>query len=128
MELARRGFRAFQAGEFTEMLGFLDPNIEVIPPAQVPGLARVYYGHEGFLEFLGEWFEPWDEYSVEPEELIDAGDRVITVEHHGGRSKGTGLEVAQQVSAIWTIKGGAVTGMRIFLDKREALEAAGLSE
>jgi ketosteroid isomerase-like protein len=63
VELARRGFRAFQAGEFTEMLGFLDPNIEVIPPKEAPGLARVYHGHEGFLEHLSQWFEPWDEYS-----------------------------------------------------------------
>ena len=128
VELVGRGFRAFQAGEFTEMLGFLDPNIKVIPPKEVPGLAGVYHGHEGFLELLSQWFEPWDEYSIEPEDLIDAGDRVITSERHVGRRKGTGLDVAQQVSAIWTIKGGAAVEMRIFLDKREALEAAGLSE
>jgi ketosteroid isomerase-like protein len=105
------------------MLGVLDQNIEVIPPKQVPGVASVYYGHEGFLEFLGEWFEPWDEYAVEIEELIDAGDRVITVERHMGHRKETGVEVTQQVSAVWTIRGGATTGMRVFLDKRDAFRS-----
>jgi uncharacterized protein len=128
VELVRRGFRAFQAGDFTEMLGFLDSKIEVIPPKEVPGLARVSHGHEGFLDLLGQWFEPWDEYSIELEDLIDAGDRVITVERHVGRRNGTALEIVQRVSAIWTIKGGTAVGMRIFFDKREALEAAGLSE
>jgi hypothetical protein len=56
-----------------EMLGFLDPKIVVIPPKEVPGLARVSHGHEGFLDLLGQWFEPWDEYSIELEDLIDAG-------------------------------------------------------
>jgi uncharacterized protein len=123
VELVRRGFQAVRAGDFTKMLGVLDQNIEVIPPKQVPGVASVYYGHEGFLEFLGEWFEPWDEYAVEIEELIDAGDRVITVERHVGHRKETGVEVTQQVSAVWTIRGGATTGMRVFLDKRDAFRS-----
>jgi ketosteroid isomerase-like protein len=112
-----------------EMLGLLDPNLEIIPAKEFPGPARpVYHGHEGFLEFLGEWFTPWDEYSIELEELIDAGDRVITVEHHVGRSSETGLEIAQRVSDIWTIKSGGLAECRVFMDEREALEAAGLEE
>jgi uncharacterized protein len=128
VEVVRRAYEAFQAGEFTEMLGLLDPNFEIMPAKEFPGGRRVYHGHEGFLEFLGEWFDPWDECSIELEELIDAGDAVITVEHHVGRRMETGAEVAQQVSDIWTIKGEALVACRIFLDKREALEAAGLSE
>ena len=76
---------------------------------------------------LGREFMP-DLDEGEPPRHADAGDRVITIERHVGRRKGTGLEVAQWVSAIWTIKGGAAVEMRIFLDKREALEAAGLRE
>ena len=127
VETVRLVYRAFQAGEVTELLGFLDPNIEAIP-ARIAGVPRVYHGHEGFIDFMTEWFEPWDEYSIRLEELIDAGDRVVTVEHHVGRSNETGLEVAQPVSAIWTIKGGALGACRFFIDKHEALEAAGLSE
>jgi ketosteroid isomerase-like protein len=127
VEAVRLAYRAFQAGELTDMLGFLDPNIEVIPVKEFPG-RPVYHGRDGFLEFLGEWFEPSDEYSIELEDLIDAGDRVVTVERHVGLSKETGLEVAQRVSDIWTIREGALAVLTIFLDKREALEAAGLSE
>ena len=129
VEIVRLAYRAFEAGEVTEMLSFLDPNFEIIPPKEFLGPARSgYHGHEDFLEFLGDWFEPWDEYSIELEELIDAGDRVVTVEHHVGRSKETGLEVAQGVFDTWTVKGGTLVECRVFFDKDKAFEAAGLSE
>ena len=127
VETVRLVYRAFQAGEFTEMLGLLDPNIEAIP-ADVAGMPRVYHGHEGFIEFMSEWFEPWDEYSIELQELLDAGDKVTTAEHHVGRSSETGLEVSQRVWAVWTIDGTGPVACKCFLDESEALQAAGLRE
>ena len=127
VETVRLVYRAFQAGEFTEMLGLLDTNIEAIP-ADVAGMPPVYHGHEGFIEFMSEWFEPWDEYSIQLQELLDAGDKVITAEHHVGRSSETELEVSQRVWAVWTIDGAGPVACRFFLDKSEALQAAGLRE
>ena len=40
---------------------------------------RVYYGHDGLRSFFREWHEAWEGIEYDYDELIDAGERVISV-------------------------------------------------
>jgi ketosteroid isomerase-like protein len=64
------------------------------------------------------------------EELIDAGERVISVETTRGRGLASGAVVEVHQCGIWTIRTGKIVRVE-WLDatREEALdEAAGLSE
>ena len=97
------------------------------PPPEFPG-EDSYDGHAGFLAYPQRWLEPWEEYRLIPEEFIDAGDRVVTVNRAIGRGKGSGIEVETQMAHIWTICDGKALRMDVFRTRAEALEAAGLEE
>jgi ketosteroid isomerase-like protein len=89
---------------------------------------QTYEGTDGAGEFLASWTEPWDDWDLEIEELIDAGgDEVIAVIRQHGTSKSTGLEVDMQFAQLWTIRDGKYLRMRMYADPAEAKRAAGLS-
>jgi len=88
----------------------------------------LYRGHEGVREAWRGVLSAFGKVDFEVEELIDAGDHVVAVirEWEVGRSSGVPVEASHL--AVLTLADGKVTHMRIFDDRREALEAAGLSE
>ncbi len=88
--------------------------------------------YRGFGEFYAAWLpyrDTFDEWWIEVDELLDGeGGRVFAALRDGGRMKGSGGEVRQQVFHVWELRGGKVVAWTVFLDRAEALEAAGLSE
>jgi hypothetical protein len=59
------------------------------------------------------------------EELIDAGEHVISVVTSRARGRVSGLEV--ECTGVWTIHEGKVVRVEWFESREEALEAAGLT-
>ena len=67
-------------------------------------------------------------YTATPVELIDAGDKVITVVQVGGAGTASQIALDDQIAFIQTFKNGLVVREQTFRNREEALEAAGLSE
>ena len=67
-------------------------------------------------------------YTVTPVELIDAGEKVITVVQVGGAGTASQIALNDQIAFIQTFKNGLVVREQTFRNREEALEAAGLSE
>jgi ketosteroid isomerase-like protein len=88
----------------------------------------VYEGHDGLRRLGAEVQEVWEEFRIEPERFVDAGDRVIVIEVRRGRGSGSGVEVKQRSGVIWTLREGKVVGMQTDLDPQEALDAAGMAD
>jgi hypothetical protein len=64
VELVRQAFEHFRrTGE--QQWEWLDPEIEVYDH-DIPG-AGTYRGHEGYLRWLEDWGEAWDDYSMQPD-------------------------------------------------------------
>ena len=103
VEIVRRCFEAFTDGE-------------------------LYEGHEGVRRGMGRWLGTWTDYAMEVDEYIDAGDSVVIFFRESGRGKGSGVWIEQSVAGVWTLHDGQVVRVMPFLDRSEAVEAAGLSE
>ncbi len=129
VEVLRRGYEAFNRGDRDAAMSLMDPGIEVYPdPAALGGEDRgVWHGREGYLAFIKNWMEPWEEYRVEPREFIDAGDRVLVFTDNFGRRPGSGFEVKLEIAQLWTIRDRAAVRVQFYLDRGKALEAAGLT-
>jgi ketosteroid isomerase-like protein len=134
VEVVRRLFEVFRKGMERGDLGAwfdsedLADDFEWITPPGVPGLGT-YRGREGFLEFMRIWTEDFEDWSVELERLIDAGDdRVVGLFHQRGIGKGSGVPVELHQALVYELERGRVIRMRNYIDPAEALEAAGLRE
>jgi ketosteroid isomerase-like protein len=93
--------------------------------AMVPG---AFVGIEETNEWLAEWLEGFEDWSVEIKEAIDAGDLVVTIARQRGRAKHGGPPVEMRFAQVWTFRDGRITRMNMYADREEALEAAGLEE
>ncbi len=121
---------SFERGDFDAFFEWIDPEIEWRGPPEFPDLGEPRFGHEGVREYVAILFEAIEDYRMEPEEFIDAGDdRVLVFSREGGRGRGSGAEVVTQPTAhVWTIRNGKAIRMRSYWERAEALEAVGLSE
>jgi ketosteroid isomerase-like protein len=95
------------------------------PPDQ-PGLFR---GHEASLEYWSAFTDAFADVHREVEELVDAGEWVVSVGHWVGRGKVSGAAVKGRGATAFRFRDGKVVEYMVgFPTKDAALKAAGLSE
>ena len=90
--------------------------------------ATVYHGYEGVRAGFRDLLSAFRDFQFQPEELRDAGDRVLATVHEHGVGRASGIIVDRRHYALWTFREGKIVRLRVYLDRNEALEAAGLSE
>ncbi|MGH2991547.1 MAG: nuclear transport factor 2 family protein [Solirubrobacterales bacterium] len=108
---------------------FVDPEIEVVrigPPYTGEGIT--YHGLGGFLEFWTDWLGPWESFSIETEEFVDAGDKVVQLARQTGRTEAGSAPIVSRGAAVMTFRDGTLTRIEFHLDRDRAMKAAGLSE
>jgi uncharacterized protein len=88
----------------------------------------LYHGPDEIARGFGRWLGAWEEFRVEIEELIDAGDHVVLFARMHGTGRESGFEVEQRPALVCEVRDGKVVEARGFRDRAEALEAAGLRE
>jgi ketosteroid isomerase-like protein len=116
-------------GDFDEVfLDYMHPDVEVVPPSTYPDADIAYRGREGVRRWFRQMDEVWDDWRFEPERFFDAGTRVVVFVRVSGVAKQGGPAVAISAAHVLTLRDGRITRADIFLDRSDALEAAGLSE
>jgi ketosteroid isomerase-like protein len=89
---------------------------------------QTYSGIAGGAAFIADWDAAWEDWTLEVEDYIDAGDElVVAIIHQRARSKGTGVSVDMHFGQVWTIQDGKQRLMRMYGSPAEALAAAGMS-
>jgi ketosteroid isomerase-like protein len=104
-----------------------DPDYEFDNTELWPDLVEVL-GFEAAQEAMREYWETFEAYHVEIEEVIyaDEGRAVIAV-RDGGRMKGSDAEVWNRFLHVWTFRDGKIVRLSVHADRDRALEVAGLS-
>jgi ketosteroid isomerase-like protein len=125
--IVRSALEALNAGDIDSLVELCDPGFRLDMSERVLNPAT-YDGHEGIRRFHGEVYEVWAEFMWEPEELHDAGERVVALLHSHGRGRGSGLEIDRNVAMVWTVRDGKAVGLRFYIDQSDALKAAGLDD
>ncbi|MGZ8667673.1 MAG: nuclear transport factor 2 family protein [Solirubrobacterales bacterium] len=126
-EIVRRSIGAYVSGDMQAALAAYDVEAE-FDVSSVRPEGGVYRGHEGIEEVILAWVETWVDYRFEVEVIIDKGDRVLVIMQEYGRGDGSGIEIEQHVFWVNTMRDGKIVHTKLFLDRAEALDAAGLSE
>ncbi len=130
VEAFKRGIEAYNRGDVETILDIHHPAVEWRPALQVllGGKAAVYRGHDGIREFLRDLDESFSEGHIEIREIRDLGDRLLAEGRWLLRGRESGAETEAPLSFLVDFERGKVSSAVTYLDRNEALEAAGLRE
>jgi ketosteroid isomerase-like protein len=131
VEIVRRIVRAFEERDAATATDPLDPRIEWdATRSPVEDIRGKYEGLEGVADFWRRWLSAWRTLEVGEPELFDGGDKILgwfTGQRNIGRH--SGIEVANPPFGwLFTFRGDKIIRVTLYMDRSEALEAAGLSE
>jgi len=120
VEILEQGYAALNRGDLSVVRGLLHPEIEWHEPA--PSLeAGTHRGRESFERFLSGWLESFEDFRVEPQQIVERGDRLIVVVRQTGRGRVSGVQVDATLAHIWTVDGGLAIRWEAIPDPNRAL-------
>jgi ketosteroid isomerase-like protein len=129
IELVRAATEAMERGDAEGALAALDPEIEW--HATVGGVdeGRVARGHDEVVQGFLDYFEVWERIELRGEDFIDAGgEEVVVFFHEVAKGRKSGIVVETDTGTINTVRNGKIVRVRSYMDRDEALRAAGLSD
>jgi ketosteroid isomerase-like protein len=104
----------------------LSPDVEWHNAPELPG-ASVHHGAEAVIRDLQRQQEAWGESRFEPTEILPAGeDRYVVLLDVQVKGATSGATASIEGAHILTFDEGKVVRVQAFIDKDQALAAAGL--
>jgi ketosteroid isomerase-like protein len=126
VELIQITYRRVNEGGFSAIADVIHPDFEFDSPQGIE--ASQAHDKAGLREWFAKMDEIWEVLRFEPEEVVDIdATRVMAVVRTSGRARGSGIEIDQQLTHLWTILDGKATAIATFDTKQQALEAASSS-
>jgi ketosteroid isomerase-like protein len=101
------------------------PEFELRTPDRFLG-TQIHRGPEEVALAFQDFFEPFEEVLVEPQEFFDHGDRIAVFFHQRARPRGSSAVVELRAGHLWTLRDGKAVRLEIFPQREKALEAAAL--
>ena len=119
----------YQTGDPNRFFDLLSEDVELDFSAYPVPDSNVLRGKDAAMDWSRRWWGTWDEYVLEPTEIIDGeGDRVVVVQYERGRGKGSGAPFERQWSSLYTVRAGKLARWTTHASREDALVAAGVSE
>jgi ketosteroid isomerase-like protein len=130
VEIVRRMLHAFSEGDVEGALEHMASEVEWRPALLGGGLLEgaVYRGHAGMREFFRVQGETWETVKALPRETRDRGDLVFVEVELQAVGRASGVAVNERTWNVIEVRDRKMISGRVFVNKADALVAAGLSE
>jgi ketosteroid isomerase-like protein len=90
---------------------------------------RIYHRREEVAQAFADYFAVWERIELRADDYIDAGDdEVVVFFHEVAKGRSSGAVVETNTGTVNTVRDGKIVRVRSYMDRAQALEAAGLSE
>ena len=130
VEVVRRLIDAWNGNEqervvpLERVVPFLDPGVIFDATRRIIN-PKIYAGQRGFGPCWPNGTR-CGEFRMEPDEFVDAGDRVAAIGRWVGKGSGSGVEVTQPMADVFTLHGGRVVRCEIgYSDRAEPSKPPG---
>lgn len=125
VEAVLRTQAAWNSCDMTTWLAAFRSDAEIDWSRSRGPLKGFYRGHGELRDFWNEFWSTFDDVHVELHDIAAAGSDVVV--SNTARLRGReGIEVTASSAFVWTVENGQITRFRLFQERAEALEAAGL--
>ena len=119
---------AFNRKDADAFVALASPEVKWEDAMFSSGVSQTHRGRDELREWLNEVEEAWESIHVEVEEITEAGDdRAFAELFLTGRGAGSGVETELRVWQVNWFVDGKTARRQVFLERAEALEAAGLT-
>ena len=127
VEIVRAAVEALSEGDLGAALRHAAPDFEY-DFSRAVGPSQGVYGLDQMQHFWDEFAGLWESLRIEADEFIEAGEHVVTPLTNQFRGR-EGIQVQARPVFVWTIRDGARScGSAMYQERKDALEAVGLSE
>lgn len=127
VQVVERAIAAVNERDVEGYLACCTEDVELrTPVAEVGG---TYQGRDGIRRFFADIEDAGPDFRIHAERIEAVGvNRVIAFARISARGRASGLPAAVDTPTtnVYDLAGGKIRRIRIFLDREEALEAAGL--
>jgi ketosteroid isomerase-like protein len=103
-----------------------EPQFECAMIGPDESFQNVERGTEGFFSAWTDWLSPFEEFRIEVERTIDAGEDVVDLVRQVARTVRGGVPVETEGAAVWRFRSGRLQRVEFHLDRAAALRIAGL--
>ena len=128
VEIAERANDAFNRRAVDAFMEYVTSDVEFNSAMSGTVAGGSLRGREGVEALFVDIRDTWEEHRLVIEVIRDLGDRVLGLGRLEGRGKASGVSVDVPLAVISDYRNGKVWRTRTFLDRGEALRAAGLAE
>src|SRR3954464_15024175 len=123
IELTRRGFEAYNAGDYEGVVALLHTDVELHADDELLN-GGDFHGHEGFMRWSAEWLEAWDEFRIEPRSIETFSEHAILIDtHQVARGAGSGVGVEMDVFWAFEARAGKLSRMHLYAARERATGA-----
>lgn len=124
VDLIRQGFEALRDEGVEALVPLIHPEFELTTPPNLAAEPDTYRGPDGLRRYFDSFYEAMDQVTIEPDDFIPVGERVVVPSTLRTRGRTTGIETTQQVVQIWDFKDGKAFRVEVRATLEEAMEAA----
>jgi ketosteroid isomerase-like protein len=117
IQLVKRGYERFKAGDIAGLLPDFADDIEWVVP-DTPGVpfAGTWRGKQEFLEYAKKFHDSMRAAHFEPREFIAQGNKVVVLGHFSGEAKTTGRPLENEWVNVFTYKDDKLTHFQHYGD------------
>ena len=127
VDLVRRAVAAVNARDIDDYLADCTEDVELRTP--LGPIGGVYEGPDGIRRFFADIEDMGPDFRLDLERVEAIGeDRVLAFLRVTASGRTTGIPTPDATTNLYDIVDGKIRSIRIFLDRQEALEAAGLRD
>lgn len=125
LELARSLLDAFNRGDIEAARPYVHPEGQVTSDAVGMVNPGVYTGFDGYMTWLGQWLEAWDDFEIEIIGVEPVGERHVVVDvRQTGRGRLSGVPVDQHLGQMWEIRDDQIVAFHLYPSPGEAVAVA----
>jgi ketosteroid isomerase-like protein len=126
-ELIRELCDALNAGDVERAADLAHPDVVQYGTRGGIDQDRVFRGRQAVVDYWNDVGDTWASIRYEPERIIESGELIVVFWHETARSTRSELEVETETGAVFKVRDGKIVELRGYMDRAEALRAAGLA-
>jgi ketosteroid isomerase-like protein len=127
VRLVERAIAAINARDVEGYLACCTEDVELETPAAAVG--GVYEGIDGIRRFFTDIEDAAPDFRLDLDGLKEVDSkRVVASLHMSSTGRASGIRMAPPTTNVYDLTDGKISHVRVFFDRQQALEAAGLAD